>query len=99
MCVAFDTQNSRSSNPTPQSALNARRCTLQVQRLQRELGDAHAADYNTLKRAYVSLVQHFRALQIEAQARGLLFSRMPPALFVSRGHCAQQQDTHVTATP
>ena len=39
----------------------------QVQRLQRELGDAHAADYNTLKRAYVTLVQNFRALQIEAQ--------------------------------
>jgi chaperonin cofactor prefoldin len=39
----------------------------EVQRLQHELGDAHSADYNTLKRAYVSLVQHFRALQIEAQ--------------------------------
>ncbi len=40
---------------------------MQVQRLQRELGDTHASDYNTLKRAYVSLVQHFRALQVEAQ--------------------------------
>ena len=41
---------------------------LQVQRLQQELGDTHNADYNTLKRAYVTLVQHFRALQVEAQA-------------------------------
>lgn len=40
---------------------------MQVQRLQRELGDTHASDYKTLKRAYVSLVQHFRALQVEAQ--------------------------------
>ena len=33
------------------------------------LGDVHSADYNTLRRAYVSLVQHFRALQVEAQVK------------------------------
>jgi hypothetical protein len=49
---------------------NPERCsTAQVARLERELGDVHSADYNTLRRAYVSLVQHFRALQVEAQVK------------------------------
>lgn len=52
-----------------ESCHNMLHACAQVARLQRELGDAHSADYNTLKRAYVSLVQQFRALQIEAQVK------------------------------
>ncbi len=63
---------------------------LQVKRLQQELGDAHAADYNTLKRAYVTLVQHFRALQIEAQACHLPSCETRNAQGVSPGSISRQ---------
>ncbi len=64
---------------------------IQVQRLQQQLGNVHSADYNTLKRAYVSLVQHFRALQIEAQVWVLSCSR----LFLLSCKCAASRHPHV----
>lgn len=41
--------------------------TDQVQRLQEKLGDLHATDINSLRRAYKTLTQHVEALDLESK--------------------------------
>lgn len=43
---------------------------MQLERLQRRLGELHATDLNALRRAYRSLCQHVSALEGEAQGLG-----------------------------
>ena len=61
-CCCHRRHRRRRSNPPT--------ACLQVDRLQRRLGELHGGDYNSLRRAYTTLCQHVAALEAEAAGVG-----------------------------